>query len=139
MSRLCLIADRRSPLHDPVKSIAVILGCFSLLMLGSCASWRQWFAGKTPTEPAANASTPAAVAAPAVDSPATESPAMPDDGFRLPDMLAMPTEAEFKATIAAPAPPGSGTITVRPPAAAAVESSPAETTRPDSPPPPADR
>lgn len=94
------------------------LCCIAILTLGSCSTMRHWFGREASRNPAHEPTAPDA-AAPVVDASAAGSPAIPDDGFRLPDLLAMPTESEFKATVATPPPPGSGTVTARPPATSA--------------------
>jgi len=119
-----------------VRFKSAALCCTAMLTLGSCATIRQWFARETPGAPAHPPTAPNA-AAPVVDPSAAQSPATPDDGFRLPDLLAMPTESEFKATVATPPPPGSGTVTARPPAASAETSETSTTPPPPESPPPA--
>lgn len=52
---------------------------------------------------------------PVAEVPEIEEPGLPDDGLRLPDMLTMPGDAEFRSTRPAPDEPGSGAVIARPP------------------------
>lgn len=95
----------------PSLSIASLL-ILPLAALVSCAAPKAVVveepASPTPA-PAEESETPVVA-----DAPAT--PAVPDDGIRLPDMLGLPGDSEFKRPTAASAPASSsGAVIARPP------------------------
>lgn len=88
-------------------SLALILAALALL---SCAAPKAIV-----VQPAPQPKNPTAAAEPGVPEPEVPSPA--DDGIRLPDMLAMPDDGEFRATSPTAPKAGSDTSAViaRPP------------------------
>ncbi len=80
------------------------------LALLSCAVPRAIIVEQAPVPKPGNPSASTAV-------PEPPAPGTPDDGIRLPDMLGLPDEGEFRSTGAAPASSGSGAVIARPPAA----------------------
>ena len=52
---------------------------------------------------------------PVAEVPPVPEPGLPDDGFRMPDLLTMPNDAEFRSTIPQPESSGSGAVIARPP------------------------
>lgn len=86
-----------------------LTGLSSALVLGSCAAPKA-----VVIETASTKKTDKPVEA-TVPEPAV--PSLPDDGLRLPDMLAMPGEGEFRATSPnLPKPgPDAGAVIARPP------------------------
>jgi hypothetical protein len=82
------------------------------LLLWSCAAPKAELAEETPATPAV-AETKEEVAA---STPEPANPPMVEDGIRLPDMLGMPGDGEFRTNRpAAGGSPGSGAVIARPP------------------------
>jgi len=103
-----------------IKTTLALAGV--VLSLASCAATksfvRSWFPNRSPKAVAAQEST--AEGAPAVTDPVGAMPAAAtDDGIRLPDMLGLPAEGDFRSTRPAGQPVESGAVISRPPTDAA--------------------
>lgn len=79
------------------------------MVLLSCAAPKALVVEDAPVSKKESAPLTAAVA------PEPSAHSLPDDGIRLPDMLGLPGENEFRSTRAATRSPGSGAVIARPP------------------------
>jgi len=93
-------------LKTPIMNLARLAPALALF---SCAAPKANIVEETPAPKKEVAAKP--------DVPEPPVPSAPDDGLRLPDMMTMPSDNEFRATnpSQASAPPASGAVIARPP------------------------
>ena len=101
---------KSEPRMDTKKTLLLLARLLPSLALLSCAAPKAEVVKETPVQKTEKPEETAAVAPePAVGS-------LPDDGIRLPDMLGLPGENEFRSTRPAATGGGSGAVIARPPA-----------------------
>ena len=90
-------------LSKPISAAALLASA----LLASCAAPKATVVEEPKKDAVAEEPVP--------EEPAVPEPALPDDPFRLPDMLTMPSDAEFRATVPQPDTGGTGSVIARPP------------------------